>query len=455
MWVKRMDREELLLLAGGNAATGVRGAEKLAEIREPLRPREIRSVWRRDPFEVPQLPEMIVLQQMEKRDFLAWTSTYFPNIRPFTAYCRVLGPVEASDHFHGRVNPTLKPFENACVGIILGETIALARGRMESFSFTPLSCGSTFSFAASRHMAIYDHPWLDVAIGNDWEKARVLTKQTVRSISPEVVFRAWEVLWEVVRRAKDIATGSQNPIIDAAAIACSQIASIGRVERDTWSDLIGNHPELSSVHELMEGTREDRVVAFERAIAVFQNIGHRSPFTRDFAIGYLASRIGPGSLDHAPLLASQWPDDPAPLVWLGLCAGLYPSSDIQAYARGVGRRVLRDILVCEADLERPRCDLSLSELEVLMAGDNPTMDFMRYSPTYLSIELRPRIVATVRWPALPPSTESTKPTHSQLTQKIETAISRLQDVYSSLTGKEFLFEEDETPRTARKRRKQR
>jgi hypothetical protein len=229
----------------------------------------------------------------------------------------------------------------------------------------------------------------------------------------------------------------------------------GRISESVWQALVGYHPELNSLHNQTYQTREERVVAVQRALSILRSSNNLPLFVCDFAVGYLASRIGPGSLDHADLLASEWPQDPAPIVWLGLCAGLYPDSTVQAYANGLGKRVLRNVCAPEGILERPRCDISLSELEVLFFGDNPSVDFLTHSQTYLSVELWPRVIATLRWPTQAPAPQRADLQDSRITTELRNAITGLRDLYNSLAGGDTLFEGSDSSQENRKRKKRR
>jgi hypothetical protein len=223
-----------------------------------------------------------------------------------------------------------------------------------------------------------------------------------------------------------------------------------------WRDFVANFPELIDIHERMESTREDRVLALERAVLVFHNRPTAAPLTLHFILGYLTSRIGGGSLDHVNLLFNLWPSDPSPIVWYGLCAGLYPASDVQGFANGLGRRTLRDVLMSEPALDRPRCDIAIAELEILAGGDRPSLDFLTNSQSYLSVEIRPRVVAPMRWPVKPnSSTERQTSIDPRLPARLEDIMVRLQDVYSSVSGKPALFPGTQSQPSARKKRKYR
>src|SRR5262249_55423165 len=86
--------------------------------------RSAAAIWWRDPSIDPELPEFLLTAEGRERDWLAWLITFAPGLRPFTAYCRVVGApsfVRMWDAFH---TPDLGRLKAACVGLVLGEVMS-------------------------------------------------------------------------------------------------------------------------------------------------------------------------------------------------------------------------------------------------------------------------------------------------------------------------------------------
>jgi hypothetical protein len=130
-------------------------------------------------------------------------------------------------------------------------------------------------------------------------------------------------------------------------------------------------------------------------------IARAKPTLANFISGYLGSRIAPGELDHVGVVARTLKDAPSALLWFGLCSGLRSDGQVLTFAGGLGRRILRDLEQTDNALDRPRCDVAIGELEVLLNQEKPRTDFRTESNGSLSVELIPGVTTTVRWPRPP------------------------------------------------------
>ena len=148
----------------------------------------------------------------------------------------------------------------------------------------------------------------------------------------------------------------------------------------------------------MVESRENRVRAFDNAWTTVAEIARANPTLASFISGYLGSRIAPGELDHVGVVARTLKSAPSALLWFGLCSGLRSDGQVLAFAGGLGRRILRDLEQTDHALDRPRCDLAIGELEVLLNQEKPLTDFRTGSNGSLSVELIPGVTTTVRWP---------------------------------------------------------
>jgi hypothetical protein len=161
---------------------------------------------------------------------------------------------------------------------------------------------------------------------------------------------------------------------------------------------LGTVPGAEELIEQMSQSRENRLRAFEKLAQTLSKQAESKNSLPAFICGYMGSRIAPGELDHLNLLARLTPFAPSSLLWFCLCAGLQSHGQILAFFEGLGRRLLRDAEQNDTILSRPKCDVSLSELVVLLNRDKALSDFRTASNGSLNIELIPCITTTVRWP---------------------------------------------------------
>src|ERR1700730_11992658 len=57
-----------------------------------LSPRGLTAIWKTDPRESFQVPNILLCNQSEMRDLIAWLWSYAPDARPFTALTRLMDP---------------------------------------------------------------------------------------------------------------------------------------------------------------------------------------------------------------------------------------------------------------------------------------------------------------------------------------------------------------------------
>jgi hypothetical protein len=349
----------------------------------------------------PRVPRVIVVERDKKRDFLAWVWTYVADFRPLTAYTRVLDAEEARPLLEMKRSPTLGPLEEACLGLILGEAATYVENTPERKpNITPLACASTYSYAMARALAVSAGGEIDVSdegIAGAWSKARSLSRQRPLRLNAANLALPWKLLLNM-RSNEDRYRHASRDVPDNVYTACVDLYKKSEVGPETWDLLARDHPRLREARREMQGPREGRVVFFEQfVLSLAENRRSDSEFT-SFLCGFLASQIGPGTLDYLSLLTVCLDQFPTALLWYGFCSGLQHRSSLYAFSGGLGRRVLREILRRETLFDAPQSDIALAELEALTASDTAAMDFRTGTQGVLAIEIVPLVTTTVRWP---------------------------------------------------------
>ena len=303
----------------------------------------------------------LVTRESERVDFLAWVATYLSSYRPVTAHFHVLTTQLLNQLLSARAPKIESRTIAGFAGAILGE--ALLTWPKESAAITIGKCRSTRSFALAR----------GVVLG---------IPEAVRSEGTEERWR-----WVTPRRPADLngnADELELPVLSLASspelrlsvesigrlnrdivAACEEIRARGEISKERLRFLMRRLPVgLEVADSVPESTREIKVSIFER----FRNLIHDAgSHLRDrdatiaFMLGYLASRVAPGSLEHFRLLGTQEERYSAAIVWYGLFAGLHPESEVLERSP-VARRIARDLQLREPILDTPRGDVALFEL---------------------------------------------------------------------------------------------
>lgn len=370
---------------------------------------ELQLFWRDDDLpphssgsaaRTPSLPRIIGVESGKVRDFLAWVWTYVPDFRPLTAYVRVLDASEMQFAEESSSKPSLAGLEEACLGLILTEAVTYIESAPDRQpNVTPLACASTFSNAMARALALskrsgakdeYQH------IMGNWLKARSLTQQRQLRLGTAELGLPWKVLlrlYDQDRNGSDSGGGE-----DEIYRICRELMQESETGSATWDTLSRKYPLFDRAWSEMQGPREKRVTFFEDSISSLAELRRQGPELPGFFCGFLASQIGPGTLDYIPLLAPHLSQFPTAIIWYGLCSGLQHRGSIYAFSFGLGRRVLREVLREETILQSPQSDIALAELEVMTASDAANAEFRTGAQGLLEIEIVPMVTTTVRWP---------------------------------------------------------
>lgn len=406
-------------------------------------------VWRNPPVEEFVLPNAIIVKEGSTQDFLAWASTYFRHIRPLTAHCHILTPSVAQIAAQSDL-PTIRPgLSSADIGLILAEGIAYSVGRID-LNRLPLSAFTrtlSFSYAATNRRYQLTPSDKEVSlelIKSGWISARQLSNQPQLDLPTSDIGYVWDAVLDAVAPAeKDYSSfKSDRYLVDAL----KGVRANGRIPNEMWtkfSDYFTNE----STAELLEGPREARVRAVDMAIRTLAS-GQGHNRYRAFLIGYMASRIQPGNLDHFPLLFPTKGEFKESFLWYGACSGLTPETSVDNYGDGIGWLIKRELGRTSSWLDRPECDIALSEMEILFRsreGSKPNIQTLTSGS--LKVELFPFIYTIVKWPALIEDYGSSAVAARQISMHDEDARLR-QDVG------ELLFKIDESAKSLNAIRKQ-
>jgi hypothetical protein len=349
---------------------------------------EVILVWRSRPADSPAVPAAIIVGDGQLRDFLAWATTYFPSVRPLTAFVRVLEEKTASQLLNHSGEPELGTIGEALVGAILGEALALANTPLSRAGLTPIACFSTYSFCMARALA-FKLPCATLPeVGERWSFARRLTDQPPRAVDHQDLGIVWHVADALLGDRMHSPLTQPDRLL---VLACEELKKEGTILENTWASVTKGSFELQDAQNRMRGPREDRIRVLTDFAArdCFSHL--TSPSARFFALGYLSSLLGPGSLAHAEVVAPLFSKLPAAYAWYGFCAGLHKKTEVLSAFGVLGRRVLREILRSEDLLSTPSADVSLPELQIILETDLDRVDFRTVSSNYMCIEISPLV----------------------------------------------------------------
>jgi hypothetical protein len=396
------------------------------------------AVWPENPAAAGDLPSLLVCRDGLKDDWAAWITTYVAKLRPFTAFMRLVTSTELEMIAVGSRAPSLRDLTWPASGMILGEALSASGLPDKALETLPANVfESTLSFAIFRTWALFPKGLGRTNVVDGWERTRKLTRQNPRGIDTLAIASTCESVIEAASGSKQ-----QSGLTDSDVVrAVRSILEFGGLS-------YGGSPHerlLSDVQQRMRGPREDRVVAFTQVVREME--GAAIPFSdefRSFVLGYLASRIAPGTIQHSAVIAPLLSHYKAALLWYGFCAAFGDSekktSSGARFSRspldlpGSARWVVRSLLRREDYASRPSCDIALVELLALSrTGDDPLSGLTRTAQGTAVVEIIPGVSTVVNTHQRSNAAESgMTPRQREMLSSMGRQIERLRDMYGEL-----------------------
>ena len=397
MWFADQTREQFLeFLQKEIPASDAISIEDIRSVDGAVRQGKLRLIWNEAP-RGGNLPSLIVINERDRLSFFAWVNTYLYGWRPISALFRIISDSDLQKIGFPKSTPKpLSGYGNIVLGMILSEAathVASVNGRFDKSKLSVNACLATCSFVLGQAVSF---GWGHTAkLIENWFLVRKITQQPALNIDLETLLEPWSVALEVGKFATDMR--NRSPISNSIREICYNLRINGKIDRFYLEKLTKGWPGLRDAFEDMDGPREDRVRSFESALSTIIRRRRNIPQSVVFCCGLLASRVAPGSLEHAGLLVPYLDSMKGLMLWYGLCAGMTSDSKLANYSDSLGRRVLRDMATEDTIFSKPRCDISVEELDVLSISETSLRNIRNSIPGKLVVEISPCVNALIRW----------------------------------------------------------
>lgn len=399
MWFADQTREQFLeLLQKETPASDAISIEDIRSVNDTVRQGKLRLIWNKAPREG-NLPSLIVINERDRLSFFAWVNTYLYGWRPISSLFRVI--VDRDLQKIDSLKPTPRPLSgngNVVLGMILSEAtthVASINGGFDKTKLSVNACLATCSFVLGQAIS-FGWGYTPELIEN-WFLTRKITRQPTLNIDPKTLLGPWSIVLGVDKFVTNVRDWPS--ISSSIREICHNLRINGEVDRFHLEKLTKGWPDLRDAFGYMDGSREERVRSFESALRAITRKRRSIPQSVVFCCGLLASRVAPGSLEHAGLLVPYLDSMKGLILWYGLCAGMIPESKLANYSDSLGRRVLRDMETEDTIFSKPRCDISIEELDILSVSEASLRNIRNSIPGKLVVEISPCVNALVRWPA--------------------------------------------------------
>ena len=294
----------------------------------------------------------------------------------------------------GQKPPPSDSKNSVLVGLILAETLTngASRGFVDSLPITAYE--TTYSYAASRAISLGYEETILPYIFKGWQSARELDTRA-RRLPGDLLLGVWSLVPQILKNGRSRKFSGESEMILDLLRACDEISERGQLSIHSVERLAHGQVPTHLFMEAVKIPREQRVVAFESAIRQL-SLGATADPSINFVVGYLASLVNDGSLEHSHLVFPIQAQFPTAMLWYGMCAALSPSSRILTDYGHLGLRILRMLGRDGNLMAPPTCDISLTELEVMLRGQPRSRGFRQTHASSLRIEIAPGVTTLTR-----------------------------------------------------------
>ena len=365
------------------------------------------------------LPKFLVIPGTDRRELFAWVNTYCPFSTPLSQWCRVISEEELVRVQSLEVIPRYGNFSSAWAGAVVGEAI-LNVGIGSAPSQLPVAAlQSCSSFVAARAFGLWGAGSTFTISMEQYEIARNILGNANRNSDCLEYHKLWEVL--------DILSNKEmthNPRISLSTQlivqSCQDIRKSGFVSKAVMSQVMKELNWPGKVVEFEKNGSEQRIVIFDSAVEHLIRSASDTPkdlkVLQEFAIAYLAARIGGSASSHITLLDKLIKNYPMIALWYGVVSGLYRSEIWGVEFGGLGRLALKELSFPLRFDDPPRCDIAFDELITLVDPNNnsQSLGFRGATHKALNIEIFLGVNAMIRLSSL--SEHNSMPASSEVIQ---------------------------------------
>ncbi len=310
------------------------------------------------------LPILITMKQEEIRDFLAWTSTYFPGLTPLTSYIHV-SDIQMVSSINTKGNEYYRDnLWNALIGMILSEVYVSDSMTNNAFSPDLYKCEMTFSYILARALLCGYSIESLATLYEEW-KASLQFADIKFSGLP---FSCYLAILDFISDSFDV---SKSLFTDYKTKNNDTDFNYKYINKHLDS-LFKSYNEFSNFQNI---TKEDRYSTMNKIYQQsFDTLGDAQG--NEVILAYLVNMISPGTLQHLDFFHGKRVEKNI-WLWYGALAGLTEQTKIRDIYNYVGRRLYRDMTAKINFIETPICDISSYEARVIFDSSDDIVQLFK------------------------------------------------------------------------------
>jgi len=303
-----------------------------------------------------EFPLVIIPQKDDFEAFYADLSTFHPSVTPVSAYAYVCTEITASKlALESKKSQRRVKFNDIKgrldIAMILGEAITetlLTRQNLITANIGYAACTQTLSFSLLKAKKIYGE------IDNGefferWALAQKLTQHDTKNSSRIAIIHLDEL---------EKSVENENELWTLLKYARGEAPEI--LLKEFFIEKFG----LKELDQEITHTYNGRISAFNK-ITETVNSSDALKNLKSAAIAYYCNRIQPGSMNHTAVLKNHITEHNRIVFWYMLFACRSEEFEPKNAMSGICLKLTRDLHKPFSISERPECDISVEELEII------------------------------------------------------------------------------------------
>jgi hypothetical protein len=337
------------------------------------------------------LPQVIIGDDETLEDLFAWSSSYLRGIGPLTAQSRIITPNRLSSALRTRPEGIWWRIAGGAVGVVIGEVLMHARRALPLTEITLAACRSTLSFVLMRAAALGARGGELPEVADLWQRLRSYTGQETTVVPSGVIAQVAISLASAIFDPGRAPQSDESNQWFGSFLAHGDISVMAQIE-----NAFGPWSTESLAKRFIGRTAEERVALLDEFAPLLSANPARSRIEKAFAVALIAFLCRPGFSQQAMLLAPYSAALPECMLWLGAMQAAAPFTETLAGGDGLGWRLARDLFEPDDLFSVPKCDIALSELQVLVRGKSSLKTIKSLIRSRLDVELLPGVSVFVR-----------------------------------------------------------
>ena len=305
------------------------------------------------------LADLLIVNDNEVADTLAWIGSYFSQFIPVTQWCRVVSQHDARRLVAHSQAPTLKDALPLWVGLVLAECSVQAGYNINLKELPASATLTSATFAAARAVALFGSGAPLKELASKHHDLAIRLREGGRPISASRLLPLWYCMCEQEDWA---GTQSERKALEPVLKLLKTLRTDGDGKDGIASklSLIADEFDLPELLACSRGPQFERVGALD-ALIRRMSAGPVSSAI-EAVVGLGASMIDPGATVLPGLLRSHGSSMQMAPIWLGMFAGAWDRFRVLTDHQGLGRLIAKALLASDDIRRKPSCDIAFDEL---------------------------------------------------------------------------------------------